>query len=174
MPGACLQTKQQEASAAATKKGTQLNVSCSYNCSSLLLLPAMPDSCLQIRQQEASASATKKGVQLKAASKQLDKLKKDITKSGERAALLLLLLTAAASSSLCGCPCLAPQPQFTDSHRIVHQSIRATTFAAVADLPAWSTTVEHQMLAGEISASRALLSHCDSNCCPSVCSCCCK
>jgi hypothetical protein len=59
-------------------------------------------SCLQTKQQEASASATKKGVQLKAASKQLDKLKKDISKSGEHAALLLLLLLTALSL-LCGC-----------------------------------------------------------------------
>jgi hypothetical protein len=59
-----------------------------------LLAPAV--FCVQTKQQEASASATKKGVQLKAASKQLDKLKKDISKSGEHAAWLLLplLLTA--------------------------------------------------------------------------------
>jgi hypothetical protein len=57
-------------------------------CAALLLCCC----CLQTKQQEASASATKKAVQLKAAGKQLDKLKKDIAKSGEQHAWLLLQL----------------------------------------------------------------------------------
>jgi hypothetical protein len=39
---------------------------------------------LQAKQAELSASATKKSVQLKSSAKQLEKLKKDVAKLGER------------------------------------------------------------------------------------------